>query len=156
MKRILIASCWAGLLVYCALAFIWGPTGLLAVSEAHSMALRMKENISALSSLNAGYGAEWQSISMLAESRALEARSLGYIAEGETIIRLLTSEKDPEPPKAGDRLSYEPSFKLSEIKIKQIALISSLAISILGMLFHILESRERRQRDTLVQDASRT
>ncbi len=145
-----------GLVLYCVLASIWGPAGLLAVHEANSMALRMKENLSALSLLHSSYADEWKSLSILEESRVLEARSLGYIADGEIIIRLLTSGKDPEPPKAGDLLSYEPSKVLSEIKIKQIALLSCLCFSIIGMFYHILYSRGRRQRDTLLQDASRT
>jgi len=129
---------------------------VLAVHEADSAALRMKENLSALSSLHSRYVEEWQSLSADTESKALEARSLGYIADGEIIIRLLTENKDPVPPSAGERISYEPSVQLTESGIKQIALVSSLITALFGMLMHILNSRDHRQRETLVQEASRT
>jgi len=126
------------------------------VHDANSMVARMKENLMVLSSMHSDYLMEKESLYGLPEAIAIEARTLGYIADSETVIRLPTIDREPEPPSAGERISYEPEIRLPEMKIKQLALISTLVSALIGMIYHVLVSREHRHRDILVQEDSRT
>jgi len=158
MKRILIISCWIGLASYCLLASTIGPTGLVAIMEAQAAAERMQRNLTVLSSLNAGYAAEWEGLRTRPEATVLEARSLGYLADDEVAVRLALTQERSDPPSPGTRLSYEPAIMISEPRIKQLAGIAALVAVIVGLALRLKpwHGLKHRQREILAHAAART
>jgi len=153
VKRILIASCWIAVVSYCALSALVGPSGLASAMKVASATERMRRNASELSSLNARYSAEWESLRTESEAAVLEARSLGYLADDEVAVRLSVGTPDFVPPTAGERLSYQPQSVLSERRIKEIAALAGLLTVVAGMAIRLAKPR---QREILTQEASRT
>jgi len=153
VKRTLIASCWIGIASYCALSALVGPSGLVSTMKIASATEGMRRNASELSSLNARYSAEWESLRTESEATVLEARSLGYLADNEVAVRLSVSAPESVPPSAGKRLSYEPVTALPEGRIKGLAALAGLLTAVAGMA---LRSARPRQREILTQEASRT
>ena len=147
-----------GVATYCVMATIAGPSGIVATRKAFDAAKRMNGNIATLSSLNEAYSAEWDALSNVAESTALEARSLGYLAGDEVVIRLSVPAGSPEPASPGERLVYEPEPTIDESTMKKIAVAVALAVFALGtiMRFFPANGAPRHHRDILVQEASRT
>jgi hypothetical protein len=113
----------------------------------------MKQNAAELSSLNARYSSEWESLRTEAEATVLEARSLGYLADDEVVVRLSVAAPEFVPPSAGKRLSYEPVSVLSEGRVKELAAVAALLTVIAGMALRLAKPR---QREILTQEASRT
>ena len=118
----------------------------------------MERNLAVLSSLNETYTREWNALKTIPESTALEARSLGYVAEDEVVVRLSVTTVEPTPPSPGERLTYEREVVIPEARIKKISLIIALATAALGLLLRFFPPNgiTKRQRDILVQIASRT
>ena len=156
MKPLLIASSWLGIATYCILATIAGPSGLIATEKANESVGQMRRNVSVLQSINTAYTVEWEAMSDLPESSALEARSLGYLAIDEVAIRLSVPNAEPRPASPGERLVYEPVALIDEGSIKEIAAGVALLALVAGMALRLRKPAERHQREILVQEASRT
>ncbi len=156
MKPLLIVSSWLGIATYCILATIAGPSGLIATRRANESAGRMDRNISVLQSINTTYTVEWEAMSDLPESTALEARSLGYLAVDEVAIRLSVPDAEPLPSSPGERLVYEPVTIIDEGSVKEIAAGVALLALVAGMALRLRKPAARRQREILVHEASRT
>lgn len=158
MKRILIASSWLGMATYCLLSTIAGPSGLIATGRAMESAGLMNSNIAILRTLNETYAGEWEALSSVAETTALEARSLGYLADDEVAIRLSVPRNPPVPASPGERIVYEARSVIDEAAVKEISAIVAFIALAAGMVLRVLrhEPSSRRQREILVQEASRT
>ncbi|MBU0928783.1 MAG: hypothetical protein KKA67_13625 [Spirochaetes bacterium] len=121
----------------------------------------MRDNVEALSSLNAGFASEWDGLRNVPLTTALEARSLGYLARDEVAIRLSLAADAPNPPSPGTLVAYEAGQALSERMMKELAGIAALFTAILGLAMKAAKPRADRakrafQREILVQEASRT
>lgn len=161
MKRILIVAFWIAAASYCAVATIWGPSGVLVARRANEMAATMRANIDELSERNERYAAELESLRAAPESTALEGRSLGYLAADEVAIRLDLVSEPAAPAEAGRMLEYAPAPTLEEPRIKDIAALAGVAALLAGLTLRAARSaRPARkgvgQREILVQEASRT
>lgn len=137
MKPLLIVSGWLGIATYCILATIAGHSGLIATRSAYASAGRMGRNIAELQSINTAYTLEWEAMSALPESSALEARSLGYLAVDEVAIRLSVPSSEPSPASPGDRLVHEPVTVLDEASIRKIAAGLALLVLVSGMVLKL-------------------
>lgn len=137
MKRILLFACWTGLASYCLLSSIVGPSGIVSTKNTQAASAAMRENLLNLQSLNSAYASEWDILRTSPEATALEARSLGYLAENEVVIRLSIEGGPAVPPSAGSRISFEPESPLSEKSIKHIALFMSLLSAIMGLVVRL-------------------
>lgn len=143
---------------YCILSITLGPSGILEARKAEDASKSMQENLSALSSLNSSYMSVWEALNGSPEAIALEARSLGYIAHNETVVRLPDAAGPVVPPSAGKRLEYEPHAMLSEAGAKAIALIAAFVTAVLCLGVRLVRRRgpSMRQRDILSHEALRT
>jgi len=133
----------------------------MATRRAESAAVAMRDNVEALSSLNAGFASEWDGLRNVPLTTALEARSLGYLARDEVAIRLSLAADAPNPPSPGTLVAYEAGQALSERMMKELAGIAALFTAILGLAMKAAKPRADRakrafQREILVQEASRT
>lgn len=130
-------ACWMGLASYCLLSSIAGPSGFVATRKTQVSSAVMRNNLVNLVALNSAYSKEWEILRTNPDSTALEARSLGYLAENEIAIRLFVVDVTAEPPSAGFRISFEPESLLAENSIKNITLLFSLFSAVLGFALHL-------------------
>jgi len=157
MKRILFLACWTGLSFYCLASLVAGPSGLLVTMETQAASAIMKKNLIGLETLNTRYAQEWDLLRINPETTALEARSLGYLAENEVAIRLSLGNGPISPASAGFRVNFEPESLLSEKTIKYMAGFLTLIVAILGtaVRWKLLTIKGTRQREIRLHAASR-
>ena len=124
----LVLSAWVGLAVYCALSFCFGPAGLAAYSRLEARKTAMEANLTRLESVRSSLDAELASLKNDPDRAAREARSLGYLRKGETILVLGEKRDDSERPETGKVLPYAQSAALSDDELKCIALGAALAV----------------------------
>lgn len=157
MKRIILASIWVGLACYCALTFVMGPSGVLALREAQSSERSMRNNLETLVALHDSFATEWEALQTVPEMTALEARSLGYIAADETVVRTSLPAAAPTPPSPGKRIAFEPGAGVAVSRIQELSAIAALATMVAALGARLLKARgSRNQREILLHDASRT
>jgi cell division protein FtsB len=156
MKRILLRACWIGLASYCLLSSIAGPSGIVATRETQAASAAMRKNLDNLVALNTTYAKEWEVLRTNPASTALEARSLGYLAENEIAVRLSVDGATAEPPSAGLRISFEPHSLMAENSIKNITLLISLVSAVLGFAsrLNVLSIKKYRHREIRTHVAS--
>lgn len=159
MKHAVTLACWATAMAYCALSIVAGPSGLMASRAAAEASAAMERNLRQLESKHADLALELNELRSSVEAVALESRSLGYVAEGETMVvfQSLPASRDgaPEP---GSVVAPEVEAPLSDASIKLIAACVALAafsILYLSKLASRASAREP-QRESLVHEASRT
>ena len=87
MKRIIV-SVWAGFIVYALVIYVAGPAGLPAMARLERERGRMSANVEELKRINAELAEQFMSLRTMDGRLALEARDLGYVRDGETIVRL--------------------------------------------------------------------
>lgn len=157
MKRILIKACWLGLASYCLLSSIAGPSGIVATMKTQVAADEMRQNLLNLETLNSAYAKEWEVLRNIPETTALEARSLGYLAENEVVIRLSIGAGSTVPPSPGSRISFEPQSIISEQSVKYLSCLFALISVILDVAYRLYSSpaNKYRQREIRAHAASR-
>ncbi len=140
------------------LAMTLGPSGMLASKKALEVSLHMRQNLSELAAMNSLFTAEWEALKTSPEAIALEARSLGYLADDEIVVRLPDAIPPVAPPSAGRRLEYQSYAVLTESGAKAIAFIVALTTVILGLGRRLLRRREPSpiHRDIRTHEALRT
>jgi len=157
MKRIVVISIWVGMAAYCALTSIVGPSGILALRQAQLTELSMRNNLKSLEALHESFATEWTALESVPEMTALEARSLGYIADNEVVVRMPFAATPPNPPSPGDRISFEPHVSVSVSRIQELSAMAAMATMIISLGARLMTARgTRHQREILVHDASRT
>lgn len=155
----MILACWATIVVYCVLSIVAGPSGVNAVKAAEVHAAAMAENLRKLEARHEELALELNALRSSTEAVAIESRSLGYVAEGETLVVLQAlSVKPPPAPDPGVVVERAARSPLSDSSIKLISMgVAAAACS----AFYILRRLSRasssgRQRESLDQAASRT
>lgn len=133
MKRLLLVSLWAGFATYCLLGLVFGPSGVMAMRHAEKSAGAMAQAISVLSARNNELASQWEWLENDPDATALEARSLGYLADSETAVRIVAATPRPEIPVVGERLTYVPRVALDVQAITHIALAVAFSVMIAGM-----------------------
>jgi len=119
----------------------------------------MWENLGNLSSKNKAYARELDNLHRLSDPIALEARSLGYVASDEVVVRMpvaqLGSVATANP---GGLVVYKKNPVLKDADIKYIAIATTIIISLtaLGLNFYRSWKLRSVHRASLAQDASRT
>lgn len=157
MKRILLFSIWVGLAAYCALTSVVGPSGILALRQAQAAELSMQSNLRSLEALHESYATEWAGLESVPEMTALEARSLGYIAGDEVVVRMPFAAAPHVPPSPGERVSFEPHAPVSMSRIQELSAMAALVTMIMALGARLVAGRGvRNQREILLHDASRT
>jgi len=157
MKRIALFSIWVGMAAYCALTFLVGPSGILALRRAQAAELSMLSNLKSLEALHDSFATEWTGLKSVPEMTALEARSLGYIAGDETVVRMPFAAVPHSPPSPGERISFEPQAPVSMSRIQELSAMAALATMIIALGARLVAGRNvRNQREILLHDASRT
>ncbi len=164
MKRIVILACWIAVASYCAMAVVWGPSGVIVTKRAFDTAATMRRNIDDLARRNERYAAELEGLRNASEPTALEARSIGYLAADEVAVRLSLEPEPAVPAEAGRLLEYTGASALAEARIKDIAAMAGMVVLLAGLALRAARSaRSARsaqgragQREILVQEASRT
>jgi cell division protein FtsB len=124
----LALSIYVGLAVYCALSLLLGPAGIAAYRRLEARKGAMEANLAQLGSLRSSLNAELESLKSDPDRAAREARSLGYLRRGETILLLGDRKDDPKPPDTGKVLPYAQPAALSDDSAKWIALGVALAV----------------------------
>jgi len=119
------------------LSLIVGPSGLVATKKIQAATAVMQSNLVNLEYLNSTFSKEWDILQKSSEITALEARSLGYLAENEVAIRLSIGDGPDSPSSAGFRISFEPDSLMTENSIKNIALFLTALFAIIGFVFRL-------------------
>lgn len=157
MKRIVVISIWVGMAAYCVLTSIVGPSGILALRQAQLTELSMRDNLRSLEALHESFATEWAALESVPEMTALEARSLGYIAGDEVVVRMPFAATPPSPPSPGNRISFEPHVPVSVSRIQELSAMAAMATMVVSLGVKLLSGRgARHQREILVHEASRT
>jgi cell division protein FtsB len=153
--RLLFPSAAAAFLAYCAISFLLGPVGLTAYAAVEQRKAAMESNIEALSSINMRLSSELESLRTDPDRAEAEARSLGYLAKGETAIIMGTPATGPARIEVGEVLPFADPPTLDDGTIKAISLGIGMAVlaALLTPSFRASGPR-RRYRDRLVQSAS--
>lgn len=127
-------SGYFGLIVYCMLSLFLGPMGIQAYSGLETRVELMRENLNELENLHGSAQARLDSARSDSETLALEARSLGYIEEGQVVVRMGFPESDPLPHSLGTLVPYEAPTAVQDASLKAIALVSALCVFFLSLL----------------------
>ncbi len=122
----LALSGYIGFVVYCTLSLLLGPMGLRAYSELEARAGYMRENLSSLESTNNSARARMESMQSDPEVLTLEARSLGYVREGEVVVRLGFPEGPVFTRDPGTLIPFLVPQGIPDSKLKTIAIVSAL------------------------------
>lgn len=159
MKHIVLFSCWIALASYCVPAIIAGPSGILELRRAASSADAMRVNLGALTETNAKYARELERLHTLPETTALEARSLGYIADDEKVVRLPAAVTALVPaPNPGNLVIYIKDPLLQDAGIKHFSAFITVMATLAALVLKFLVADKWRpdHRASLAHDASRT
>jgi len=134
-------SLYVGLLVYCLLSLFLGPAGISAYGRLEERKEAMLVNLDRLGSIRAALDAELESLKSDPERAALEARSLGYLRKGETILLLDGRREGMAPLETGKVLPFAQPASLDDATLKGISLGLCLA-----MMAFLVAPRRNRQR----------
>ncbi len=130
---------------------------MVATIKTQSASALLRNNLLNLEALNSRYAQEWDFLRTNPETTALEARSLGYLAENEVALRLSIGDVADPPPSAGSRISFESESLLTEKSIKHFALFLTIASAAAGFVFRLNagSSRKQNHREIRVHVATR-
>jgi len=148
MKHILLRVLWLTVLVYACVMGIWGPAGTRATRHAHTNRNAILENLEKLTSLNLIYQEQLAYVYNNPEALALQARSLGYLAPTEVVLRLeknLVSNAS-KVPDTGRSLVYVPEPSLTNAQAAEIALVAGLGFLVLLLLLQLFSGLRSRQK----------
>jgi hypothetical protein len=120
------SSAYIGLVVYCLASLFFGPMGMGAYSDLESCVRQMGENITVLENLHEESQSHLDAAQSDPDTLALEALSLGYVAEGEVIVRIGFPETNPSPPNQGTLVPYKAPKGVDDTVLKTIALVTAL------------------------------
>jgi cell division protein FtsB len=121
-------SLYIGIVLYCVLSVLMGPAGISAYYRLEARKAAMEANLAVLERIRGKLGAELDSLKTDPDRAALEARSLGYLREGETALILGEKIERVRPIEAGSVLPYAEAAALGDSTLKEIALGASLAL----------------------------
>lgn len=116
------------LFMYCVLSMTIGPSGIIASKNAARIYEDMYQNLNSLALLNEKYSKDYQAVLENNNTQALEARSLGYIAEGEVALRINIKTPLIEPEEPGSIIYYQASSVMTDIQIKILTLLIALLV----------------------------
>ncbi len=89
MKRYkFVLPIFAGTLVYGMLSFSVGPRGLIPMSRLAGQKTALAENLDALNTIKEDLNARMQNLTADPDTISVYAHELGYVAEGEQLIKL--------------------------------------------------------------------
>lgn len=153
--RRLLGALYAGLAAYCCLSLVFGPAGLMAQAALEGDIGAMRENLTRLEELNGSLVVELDSLAGDPDRARIEARSLGWLEDGERELVIAGSTPAPrreavigEPVDTGERAT------LADGDVKTL----SLGIAVLFLLVVLVrdpDGGQRPQRLRRVQTASR-
>lgn len=138
-------SAYVGLVVYCLASFFFGPMGMHAYSDLEERVTRMDANLASLEALHERAQSRLQSAQSDPETLAMEALSLGYVAEGEVVVRIGFPEGDPSLQELGTLVAYEAPNGVDDMTLKTIALVAALCVFFISLAIHApRKARTRR------------
>ncbi len=141
----LAVSAYIGLAVYCLLSLLLGPMGMAAYDDLETRVRGMRENLARLESLNSEARARKDSALSDPEALALEARTLGYVAPGQVVVRLGFPEASPDPGDLGTLVPFAPPRGMEDAELKAASLAAALVAAFAGFLIRS-DRRGSRQR----------
>jgi hypothetical protein len=159
MKHIMFFSCWIAVASYCIVSIVAGPSGLIEIRFANSTTDLMRGNLGILAEKNANFTRELDALHTLPESISLEARSLGFIANDETVIRIPSNpESPPESPAAGEMVVYRRQPSMMDADVKKVSIFVTMVATLAAFALRLLVSNKLPpdHRASLVHEASRT
>jgi len=128
LGRNIAISIYSGIALYCALSVLAGPVGISAYRRLETRKAAMEANLGELERIRGKLNAEIGSLKSDPDRAALEARSLGYLREGETALILGEKAERSAPIDAGLVLPFAEPASLDDSVLKEIALGASLAL----------------------------
>jgi len=141
----LAVSGYIGIVVYCFLSLFWGPMGIHAYSELESRVGQMKENLISLETLHEGTLAHLESTQSDPETLTLEARSLGYVTDGEVVVRMGFPESNISPQNLGALVPYIAPQGSDDTELKTISIVVALCVFFFSLMIRepkkVLERR---------------
>jgi len=118
----------------------------------------MRNNLESLTVKNKIFSHELEELHKLPEPIALEARSLGYIANNEIVVRIASAQPVPVfTADPGTMVVYQKDSSLNDVEIKGIAMVMTCITGLAMLVLYIFTSGKRQplQRATLAHDESR-
>jgi len=130
----LAVSGYIGIVAYCVLSLFWGPMGIKAYSELESRVGQMKDNLASLETLHGEALANLESARSDPETLALQARSLGYVTEGEVVVRVGFPESGSQPRDLGALVPYVAPKGRDDTELKTISMVAALCAFFISLL----------------------
>jgi cell division protein FtsB len=124
----IIVSIYSGIALYCILSVLAGPIGISAYRRLEMRKVAMEANLGELERIRGELNAEINSLKSDPDRAAREARSLGYLREGETALILGEKVERSTSIEAGLVMPYAEPVTLNDSVLKEIALGASLAL----------------------------
>ncbi|MGA2546051.1 MAG: septum formation initiator family protein [Rectinemataceae bacterium] len=140
----LALSLYAGFTIYCTLSVLIGPAGFLAYRRLEAKKTAMEANLGKLGTLRENLNAELESLKSDPDRAAREARSLGYLRKGETVLLLGDRIEQVKPIETGKVLPYAEPTALGDLVLKEISLGASIAL--MALLFAPRTAADERKR----------
>jgi cell division protein FtsB len=155
LGRRLVGALYAGVAAYCCLSLLFGPAGFRSKAILEREIAGMRANLLSLEARNGELAAELEALATDPDRARLEARSLGWLAAGESQLviagKIGTVKSKPE---IGEIIKLEEHPALADIDSKRLALAFAL-LYLAGCWWKEGSAQGRRHRPGRVQAASR-
>jgi cell division protein FtsB len=123
----IIIPIFIGTLIYSVLSFSLGPRGLWPMSQISEHKATFSSNLEVLYTINQDMNARLQNLSADPDTISVYAHELGYVAEGEKLIKLAGFSGGIERNLiAGNAISVKKPLFLSEWICKTFGIVSGL------------------------------
>ena len=148
MKRNkIVFPIFIGTLIYGLLSFWVGPRGLWPMSQLQEHKTVFSSNLELLYTINQDMGARLQNISADPDTISVYAHELGYIAEGEKLIKLAGFSGGIERNlTAGNAISVKKPIYLAEWICKSFGIVSGFLVFLLLSMFVWNKNTSRKKR----------
>lgn len=134
----IIFPIFIGTLVYSILTFCVGPRGLWPMEQLEKQKIRISSNLDVLYTINQNLDSHLQNLSANPDTISVYAHELGYVAEGEQLIKLAGfSGGIDRKLVAGNTVFKEKPKFLSEWICKMLGLISGILVFFLFPMFFL-------------------
>lgn len=140
-----LVALWTGVLVYAALALLFGAMGLSAYRQLESEKKKQEDNIESLSLINQELGDTVNSLLYDKDTLAIYAREQGYASRQERFIRIvgLGSGKNIRNSAGEIAVAAEPQF-IPDRTLRIIAACTAMALFICMAAFDFMKMLRER------------
>lgn len=134
MKRIAVCA-WAGFVAYALCLFLAGPAGFASMKRLETERERLAVNLAELRSINESLATRVEALKSDRETIAIEGRRLGFLSEGERLVKIVGRDTPSRSLVVGKILTLREAPAQGGFLPLCAALATAAAVFLLSMAF---------------------